>query len=194
VLKGMQQETLYVTERKDWRNWLAKNFDKKEEIWLIYPKKITRKSRIEYNTAVEEALCFGWIDSTVKTFDSEHSMQRFSIRKTKTSYSQANKERLKWLFANNLIHPTLTADLEKVIAEEFHFPEDVIAQIKKDQLAWQNYTQFSDPYKRIRIAYIDSARKRPEDFEKRLQNFIVKTREGKTIKGFGGIDKYYELE
>ncbi len=190
----MQQETLYVTERKDWRNWLAKNFDKKEEIWLIYPKKITRKSRIEYNTAVEEALCFGWIDSTVKTFDSEHSMQRFSIRKTKTSYSQANKERLKWLFANNLIHPTLTADLEKVIAEEFHFPEDVIAQIKKDQLAWQNYTQFSDPYKRIRIAYIDSARKRPEDFEKRLQNFIVKTREGKTIKGFGGIDKYYELE
>ena len=59
-------ETLYLTNRKDWRGWLEKNYDKKKEIWLIYYKKHTKKKTIPYDDAVEEALCFGWIDSTVK--------------------------------------------------------------------------------------------------------------------------------
>jgi len=60
-----------------------------------------------------------------------------------------------------------------------------------DNTVWNNYMNFSEPYKRIRIAYIDSARKRPEEFTKRLTNFIQKTRDNKLISGFGGIDKYY---
>jgi uncharacterized protein YdeI (YjbR/CyaY-like superfamily) len=100
-------ETLYVTDRKDWRKWLVKNFDKEKEVWLIYPKKSSGKRRIAYNDAVEEALCFGWIDSTVKSFDEESSIQRFSPRNPKSTYSQQNKERIKWLLEHGMIHPLI---------------------------------------------------------------------------------------
>ena len=88
-------KTLYLTDRKDWRNWLKKHHKTEPEIWLIYPKKATGKPRIEYNDAVEEALCFGWIDSIVKKFDEESTVQRFSPRKPNAKYSQANIERLR---------------------------------------------------------------------------------------------------
>ncbi|MCK5113130.1 MAG: hypothetical protein KAR11_00010 [Phycisphaerae bacterium] len=58
------EKKLYVTNREDWRKWLENNFDKEKNVWLIYPKKSSGKERIIYNDAVEEALCFGWIDST----------------------------------------------------------------------------------------------------------------------------------
>ncbi|MEW5941028.1 MAG: hypothetical protein AB1750_15280, partial [Chloroflexota bacterium] len=74
-------QTLYVTKRKNWRDWLRKHYKTEKEIWLIYPKKETGKSRIAYNDAVEEALCFGWIDSLVKKLDDDHTVQRFSPRK-----------------------------------------------------------------------------------------------------------------
>lgn len=67
--------------------------------------------------------------------------------------------------------------------------KDIIARLKEDKTVWNNYQLFSDAYKRIRIAYIEAARKRPEEFEKRLNNFINKTRENKRITGFGGIEK-----
>ena len=66
-----------------------------------------------------------------------------------------------------------------------------LCNIKLDALAWENYEKLSEPYKRIRIAYIDAARKRPDEFKKRLESFIKKTRGRKLIVGFGGIDKYY---
>ena len=102
-------KTLYITDRKAWRVWLEKKFDKEKEIWLIYPKKSSDKPRIQYNDAVEEALCFGWIDSTVKSFNEDSSVQRFSPRNPKSSFSQANKERLKWLLQNNLLHSSVLA-------------------------------------------------------------------------------------
>lgn len=81
--------------------------------------------------------------------------------------------------------------VKTIIDQEFEFPLDILDEIRKNPMAWENYQKFSDPYKRIRIAYIDSARKRPEEFKKRLLNFIAKTQENKLIKGFGGVDKYY---
>jgi len=184
-------ETLYVIERVDWRAWLEAHFDRRKDIWLVYPKKASGKPRIEYNTAVEEALCFGWIDSMVKSLDEQHTMQRFSVRQKKSSYSQANKERLVWLLDRDMVHPSVLAEAKQAVADEFIFPEDILKVIKTDEEAWNYYQQFSDSYKRIRIAYIDSARKRPEEFQKRLLNFVLKTKENKLIKGFGGIDKYY---
>ena len=184
-------KTLYITDRKAWRVWLEKNFDKEKEVWLIYPKKSSNKPRIQYNDAVEEALCFRWIDSTVKSFNEESSVQRFSPRNPKSSFSQANKERFKWLLKNEMLHPSILETAKEVVAEKFVFPSDIIDAIKCDKVAWRNYTNFSDSYKRIRIAYIESARKRPEEFKKRLSNFIEKTKENKQIKGFGGIEKYY---
>jgi len=185
-----KSKTLYVANRNDWRKWLEANFDTEKEIWLLYPNKASGKPRIAYNDAVEEALCFGWIDSTVKSIDKENSAQRFTPRNPKSSYSQPNKERLKWLFQNNLLHPSVKDAVSKIITEEFLFPSDIVAAIKSDKIAWGNYQKLSPSYQRIRIAYIDSARKRPEEFQKRLKNFIEKTRQNKRI-GFGGIEKHY---
>ena len=186
-----KSETLYLTQRDQWRNWLSANFNTRQEIWLVYPKKSTGKPRIEYNTAVEEALCFGWIDSIVRALDPDHTIQRFSVRRPKSGYSQANKERLKWLNNRGMIHPSIIQTLVDTIQEKYIFPPDIIAKIKSDKTAWRNFQNFSEPYKRIRIAYIDSARKRPDAFEKRLHNFLAKTKQNKLIKGFGGIEKYY---
>jgi len=140
---------------------------------------------------VEEALCFGWIDSTVKSLDKEHKIQRFTPRRPKSAYSQANKERLKWLLENKMIHSEFEIKIQNVLSEPFLFPDDIIDRLKEDKIVWKNYQQFSDSYKRIRVAYIEAARIRPEEFEKRLNNFIDKTKENKKIAGFGGIEKYY---
>ena len=69
--------------------------------------------------------------------------------------------------------------------------KDIIARLKEDKTVWNNYQLFSDTYKRIRSAYIEPTRKRPEELEKQLNNFINKTRENKRITGFGWIEKYY---
>lgn len=183
--------TAYFIDRKKWRAWLKANFDKKDEIWLEYPKKKSGKKRISYNDAVEEALCFGWIDSTVKSWDEDTTIQRFCRRRARSSFSQPNKERLAWLLERGLIHDSIKSEMEKIVQEEFVFPQDIMAQVQADQAIWDNYQAFSPGYQRIRIAYIDSARKRPEEFDKRLKNFLAKTKENKHIRGFGGIDKYY---
>jgi uncharacterized protein YdeI (YjbR/CyaY-like superfamily) len=188
----MQADTCrYFEDRTGWRNWLSEHFETAEEVWFVFPKKISAQKSLSYNDAVEEALCFGWIDSTVKTLDAEHKIQRFTPRKPQSAYSQANKERLMWLLENGLIHPKLENEIRKVVAQPYVFPEDILSQLKQDPTVWENYQSFSDPYKRIRIAYIDAARKRPEEFSKRLSHFLLKTKENKILAGYGGIEKYY---
>ncbi len=187
----MENEIKYFEDRADWRKWLADNFETKGEVWFVFPQKSAGKKSIVYNDAVEEALCFEWIDSTIKSLDKEHKIQRFTPRNPKSTYSQANKERLTWLLENRMIHPQFEDKIRKVLSAPFVFPNDIIDRLKEDGIAWECYQHFSDAYKRIRIAYIEAARKRPEEFEKRLNNFINKTRENKTITGFGGIEKYY---
>ena len=177
--------------RAEWRKWLQENYDKESEVWFVFPLKASGENAISYNDAVEEALCFGWIDSTVRSLDEKHKIQRFSPRNPKSGYSQANKERLRWLADKGLIHTDLNESISNVLNEDFVYPKDIIDAIKEDELAWVHFQQFSDPYKRIRIAYIDAARKRPDEFKKRLNNFVEKTGKGKLILSYGGIDKYY---
>jgi hypothetical protein len=98
---------------------------------------------------------------------------------------------LKWLYKNGLIHKSIFNEVEKIVEEKFVFPNDVIKRLRSNEFVWENYKKMSESYKRIRIAYIESARNRPEEFEKRLNNFITKTKENKLVKGFGGIEKYY---
>ena len=184
-------KTKYFIDRKEWRKWLEVNFETENDIWLEYPLKKTNKKRILYNDAVEEALCFGWIDSTVKSLNETTSIQRFCKRRKNSTFSQPNIERLKWLFKNNLVHFSIKNEVIKIVQQEFIFPIDIITRLKEDKIVWENYKNFTEPYKRIRIAYIESARKRPDEFKKRLNSFICKTKENKLIKGFGGIDKYY---
>lgn len=191
ILIMKELTTKYFIDRKEWRAWLEANFETADDVWLEYPLKKSGNERILYNDAVEEALCFGWIDSTLKSFDEKTSIQRFCKRRKNSSFSQPNIERLKWLFANNLIHDSIKESVLKIIQKEFLFAEDILMRLKSNNVVWKNYQNFTEPYKRIRIAYIESARKRPDEFEKRLNNFVSKTKENKRIKGFGGIDKYY---
>ncbi|MDR1954790.1 MAG: YdeI/OmpD-associated family protein [Candidatus Methanoplasma sp.] len=183
--------TLRFDTRAEWRQWLQENFDRGSEVWFVFPLKASGENAISYNDAVEEALCFGWIDSKVRSLDEKHKVQKFSPRDPKSSYSQANKERLRWLADRGLIHPSLTESVSRLLNEPFVYPADILEAIKKDESAWTYFQQFSDPYKRIRIAFIDASRKRPDEFKKRLNNFIERTRKGKLIPGYGGIDKYY---
>ena len=98
-------KTLYVHKTNHWRTWLRKNHRTAKEIWLIYYKKHSGKPRIPYNDAVEEALCFGWIDSTVKTVDKDSFAQRFSPRNPKSSWSELNKERARMLLRKKAMVP-----------------------------------------------------------------------------------------
>ncbi|MBP1766282.1 MAG: hypothetical protein H6P98_397 [Candidatus Aminicenantes bacterium] len=183
-------QTLYVTNSNSWRDWLRKNYKTEKEIWLVYPKKGTGEPRIEYNDAVEEALCFGWIDSIVKKLDEGHTVQRFSPRKPNARYSQANIERLRSLAAQKKVVKEVAGTLGDVLNQEFVIPPDILKAIKANKEAWKNFQKFSDSYKRIRIAFIDGARKRPAEFQKRLRFFIEMTEKNKAI-GFGGIEKHY---
>jgi uncharacterized protein YdeI (YjbR/CyaY-like superfamily) len=184
---------LYVAHRKDWRAWLKQHYKSEKEIWLVYYKKHSGQPRIPYNDAVEEALCFGWIDSTVKSIDKDQFAQRFSQRNAKSPYSQANKERLRALAKQGKVIKEVLATAQDVISEEeddFDIPSDILKAIKASEEAWQNFQGFSRAYIRIRIAFIDGARNRPQEFEKRLRYFIQMT-EKNTQFGFGGIEKHY---
>jgi hypothetical protein len=78
-----------------------------------------------------------------------------------------------------------------MIRTPFVFPEDILDALRQDDTVWKNYQRFSAPYQRIRVAYVDAARGRPEEFQKRLRSLIEKTRQNKRIMGYGGIEKYY---
>jgi uncharacterized protein YdeI (YjbR/CyaY-like superfamily) len=184
------KNTLYVTNRNEWRDWLQKHYTSEKEIWLVYYKKHTGKPRIPYNDAVEEALCFGWIDSTVKRIDEDRFAQRFSLRNPKSSYSQANRERLRELIRQGKVAQDVLATVSDVAEEEFEIPPDILKAIKASKKAWKNFQGFSQAYIRIRIAFIDAARNRPQEFKKRLRYFIEMTEQNKQF-GFGGIEKYY---
>jgi uncharacterized protein YdeI (YjbR/CyaY-like superfamily) len=183
-------QTLYVTTPQEWRAWLAAHYKTEKDIWLVYYKKAAGKPRIEYNEAVEEALCFGWIDSTAKSLDEERTVQRFSPRKLRSGYSQPNIERLRSLAAQGKVIAEVLQSLGDLLEQEFVFPPDILDALREDEQVWDNYQKFSEPYKRIRVAFIEGARNRPEEFQKRLKYFIKKTRENKAF-GFGGIEKYF---
>lgn len=183
-------KTLHVTNRKDWRKWLREHYKTEKDIWLVYYKKETGKPRILYNDAVEEALCFGWIDSTAKSLDEKRTAQRFSPRKPNRPYSPANKERLRKLIRQHKVIKEVRETLGNILEEKFEIPEDIREAIQANEQAWEHFRAFSDAYKRIRIGFIDGARKRPEEFKKRLRYFIRMTEKNKQF-GFGGIEKHY---
>ena len=91
------RKTLYVTNRDEWRDWLAKHGQSETEVWLIYYKKDSGRPRIPYDDAVEEALCFGWIDSIVKRMDDEKFAQKFTPRRDSSRWSALNTQRVRKL-------------------------------------------------------------------------------------------------
>jgi uncharacterized protein YdeI (YjbR/CyaY-like superfamily) len=182
--------TLYVSDRRDWRSWLAKHHASEKEIWLIYYKKHTDKPRIPYNDAVEEALCYGWIDSIVKKIDEERFAQRFTPRNHRSRWSEANKERVHRLIALGKMTPAGLAkaavflnssgtESKPAISSRLVFAPDILGALKQDDKTWRNFSQFPESYKRIRIGWIEMGRPRPSVFEQRLRYFLKMTAQNK---------------
>ncbi len=182
-------KTFYTTHRRTWREWLKKHSKSEKEVWLIYYRKESGKARIAYNDAVEEALCFGWIDSIVKSYDGERIVQKFSPRKRNSPYSQTNKERLQRLIQRRKVSKDVLVSVGDLATEGFTIPDGILRALKANRKAWANFQGFSGSYQRIRVAYIDSARNRPGEFEKRLKHFLDMTAKGKQF-GFG-IETYF---
>jgi len=182
---------LAVAKRPEWRNWLRRHHNTAREIWLVFYKKHTGRQRVSYNDAVEEALAFGWIDSTVRKLDADRFAQRFTPRNPGSPYSEANLARLRRMAAQHKVIPEVLEKVRPLLTEKPPvIPADILAALKEDPGTCRNFRDFSDSYKRIRVGYIEGARDRPDEFAKRLRHFLRMTKTNRII-GFGGIQKHY---
>ncbi len=172
--------------RKQWREWLEKNHQTSPGVWFTYFKKETGKPRVSYAEAVEEALCFGWIDSLPRKLDEERTMLKFTPRKPKSVWSQLNKTRIEKLINDKLMMPagaasiaiakqndswdTLTAS--DTAAATNQLPDDLNKLFSKNKKAKENFQQFSFSIRKQFLAWIDSA-KRPETRLQRLKQTVL---------------------
>lgn len=175
-------EKLYVTNRVDWRQWLRKNYDTKKEVWLIYYKKHTGKPRIPYNDAVEEALCFGWIDSIVQKIDDEKFAQKFTPRKGKSKWSEANKKRTRKMIKEGKMTEAGLAKIKEAknggewfktapARKELVIPPYITEALATNKKALDNFNNLANSYKRQLVGWISSA-KREETRKRRLTEAI----------------------
>jgi len=175
-------EKLHVTSRNDWRTWLRNNHDTKKEVWLIYYKKHTGKPRISYDDAVEEALCFGWIDSIVKKIDDEKFAQKFTPRKDKSKWSETNKKRARKMIKEGKMTKAGLTKIRKAksngewfttasVRKQLVIPSYIEKALAANKQAQNNFTNLANGYKRQLVGWITSA-KRKETREKRLTHAI----------------------
>jgi uncharacterized protein YdeI (YjbR/CyaY-like superfamily) len=177
-------KTFYAPDRKTWRAWLAKRHKTAPEIWLVYYKKDSGKPRIPYNHAVEEALCYGWIDSILKPVDGKKYAQRFSPRRPTSVLSPMNRERVRRLIKAKRMTKAGLDSIAHVFDRKkdtlrLTVPPDILARLKQTPVAWKHFQRFPAAYKRIRIGWIDAARHRRATFETRLRYFLKMTTQGK---------------
>jgi len=182
---------LYVTNRDDWRAWLRKNHDTKKEVWLIYYKEHTGKPRIPYDDAVEEALCFGWIDSIVKKIDDEKFAQKFTPRKSSSKWSEANKKRAMKMIREGKMTKVGMAKIREAqnsgewfkpasVRTELAFPPHLQKQLAANKKALNNYNNLANGYKRLFVGWVTSAKKE-ETRQKRLLEAIKLLEQNKKL-------------
>lgn len=173
-----EPELFYPKSRKDWRDWLKKNHKKEQSVQLIFFKKETNKPSMSWSDAVDEALCFGWIDSIRRTIDKQSYSQSFSKRKVKSTWSKINKNKVEQLIANGLMtkagHEAIALAKENgswtVLdqVEELTIPKDLLKEFKNHQGARQFFESLSKSVKKMMLTWIAMA-KRPETREKRIK-------------------------
>ncbi|MBM3790734.1 MAG: hypothetical protein FJW35_10360, partial [Acidobacteria bacterium] len=158
--------TLHVTDRSEWRSWLEKNHESATEVWLPYDRRHTGRPRIPYEDAVEEALCFGWIDSIVKRIDDERYAQKFTPRKNASSWSELNKRRARRLIAEGRMTEAGLAKCRSATAAggsaprprpkraEPAIPAFVERALKAKGKAWENFNNLAPSYRRNYIGWI----------------------------------------
>lgn len=170
----MEVTTTYkATNRNDWRSWLEQHHAIAREIWLLFDDD-PASSTIAYLDAVEEAICFGWIDSIQKRFSPHERAQRFTPRKKRSNWTELNKERARRLIRLGMMTDAGFATLPDLTIN-FAVPRDIVEALQAKPDAWSNFLKFPELYQRVRIGYIEEARKNHSEFERRLQNFINKT-------------------
>lgn len=173
-------QTLRITTRKAWRAWLEKNHARKKEIWLVYARKQSGKGRVDYSDAVEEALCFGWIDGIMKKIDENYFAQRFSPRRSaKSQLSETNKERVRRMIRAGLMTPAGMEKIRDRMSEQFVVPPDIVQALKRDPRVWKNFQRFPKWYQRVRVGWLDMSRGHAGVFASRLRYFIKMTAQNK---------------
>ena len=164
------------TTKEEFYDWLKENHNKEEECYIE-----CKKGKIKPNTntfyyidAVYMALCFGWIDSSQKVIDGIR-YQRFSPRKKNSHWSELNKARCKWLIKNKLMDKA-GYDILPDLDEEFEIDKDILKTLKKDDKVWENFENFPELYKRVRIGNIQREKKKSEPYNKALKHFMEETK------------------
>lgn len=187
-------ETYCPSSQTDWRAWLEKHHASKQSVWLVYYKASTKFASLTWSEAVDEALCFGWIDSTKKTIDDERYMQYFSKRKPSSTWSKVNKDKVAELIVNNQMTKaglacikiakqngnwSLMDDVENLV-----LPKDLKFELIKNKNAIAFYEQQSNSIKKQILHWVVVA-KRPETRKKRIDEIVQSATEGKRPKHFG---------
>jgi uncharacterized protein YdeI (YjbR/CyaY-like superfamily) len=171
----------YAKSQNEWRKWLEKNHQSEKSVWLIIYKKDSGVSSVYYPEAVDEALCFGWVDSKPNKRDADSYYQFFAQRNPKSNWSGVNKAKVEKLIAAGL----MTAAGQKMIdlakqkgtwnaldnVEKMIVPQDLQALFNQNKPAWQNWEKFPPSVRRAILDWIQSA-KRPETREKRMTETV----------------------
>ncbi|MFC1760616.1 YdeI family protein [Planctomycetota bacterium] len=184
-------EQVYVKTRTAWRNWLRKNQKKNTGIWLVFYKKHTGKPSLDYNDAVEEALCFGWIDSIIKKIDDERYVRKFTPRKATSRWSESNKKRVTKLIKQGLMTPSGLALIKQAKkaglwaqADRPHIPEEMPRELQlalaKNKKAKRFFDQLVPTYQKHFIGWVAMA-KRPDTKARRVHESITLLEQGKKL-------------
>ncbi len=177
-----QEKTLYVKDRAEWRAWLEANHDSETSVWLIYFKRHTGKPRIPYDDGVEEAVCFGWIDTTVKRIDESRYMQRFTQRKSGSGWSLLNRRRAERMIKAGLMTGAGMARIEEARKngrwelalkedEQPEMPDGLAEALGGNPAAKRNFEAFAPSCRKAYIRYVSSA-KRDVTREKRIREVV----------------------
>jgi uncharacterized protein YdeI (YjbR/CyaY-like superfamily) len=174
-------DRFHATSRQEWRNWLEANHAASPGVWFVYYKQSSGKQRVSYQDAVEEALCYGWIDSLTRKFDDERYLQLFTPRKAKSVWSKPNKERVTRLIQAGLMAAPGLAKIEAARQDgswnalddidTLTIPDDLRDALAANPTAGRHFQAFSNSAKKGILWHIASA-KRPETRSKRIEQIV----------------------
>ncbi|WP_211655657.1 YdeI/OmpD-associated family protein [Planococcus alpniumensis] len=171
------ENLLSVSSRQELREWLGKNSSSVKFCWVLIGTK-ERREGMPYLDAVEEALCFGWIDGITKKTADNRLAQRLSPRQKKSNWTELNKERVRRLEKLGWMTEQGRSVLPDMRPESFAIDEEVEARLKQDPQVYENFLNFPELYRRIRIDNIQSYKTIDREiFDKRLEKFIENTRD-----------------
>jgi uncharacterized protein YdeI (YjbR/CyaY-like superfamily) len=177
-------ETVHFKDRRDWRAWLGATSERSPGVWLLYYKKDTGRPGISYADAVEEAICFGWIDGKIKNLDQTRFARLFTPRKPKSKWSRTNIDRARRMIREG----RMTAAGLKVFdprnqtpALPTHLPPAMEERFRKREDAWENFTRFPPSYQRMTSGWVASAKQEATQL-RRLQQLIAESSRNQRIK------------